>query len=64
MTRTYSKSLIAVYPSALALASTSSPELWAVGVALDGFREAAAAANRVSAMDCSTSDDYNGNSES
>ncbi len=50
MTRTYSKSLIAVYPSALALASTSSPELWAVGVALDGFREAAAAANRVSAM--------------
>lgn len=51
MTRSYSKSLIAAYSSALALASTSSlPELRAVAVALDGFREAAAAANRVSVM--------------
>lgn len=47
MTRTYSKSWIAAYASALALAPET-PVLKAVAVAIDEFREAAAEAARAS----------------
>lgn len=49
MTRNYSKSQIAAYASALAF-TPSLPGLTALAVTIDDFREAAAAAARLSAM--------------